>query len=131
MDKETPAAEQATTTSTTVPSGPPKPPERPGLLGDPSSILVIIIIVVAFIFLVQRPQKRAEEEKLKALAEGMKKGDPVVSAGGIHGTVVRTDKAKGTVIVAVAKGVELEFNQTSVTAKKPDPAPAEKDEKAK
>lgn len=116
-----------------APMAPPVAPERPGLF-NPSFIIVMLIFIVAFIFLIDRPNRKRQEEKQKAV-ESMKKGDPVVSIGGIHGTVVRVNKEKGTVIVNVAKGVELEFNKTAVNAVPPEKAkestaPAAEEKKA-
>ena len=99
-------------------------PKQPGGFG-PEFIVAMVIFIVAFMLLIQRPQKREQAEKLKAI-EGMKKGDAVVSIGGIHGTVVKVDKDKGTVIVTVARGVDLEFNKSAVNPYKPEPKPQEK-----
>ena len=100
--------------TTTVDASAPPPPEpkKPSAI-QPEFIITIIIIIVAFIFLIQRPEKKAREEKLKAL-EGLKKGDEVISTGGIHGVVQRVNKDKGTVFITVAKGVEIEFSKAAV-----------------
>jgi len=42
----------------------------------------------------------------------------VVSAGGIHGTVSKVNKDKGTVLVTVAKGVDIEFGRNYITVVK-------------
>lgn len=117
-------AESAQQTSTTAApvltatidaSAPPPPePKKPSAI-QPEFIFTIIIIIAAFIFLIQRPEKKAREEKLKAL-EGLKKGDDVISTGGIHGVVQRVNKDKGTVFVTVAKGVEMEFSKGALNA---------------
>lgn len=84
----------------------------------------MIIMIVAFIFLIQRPQAKEREARMKAI-ETMKKGDKIVSAGGIHGSVVKINKEKDTVHVEVAKGIEIEFNKSSITV---IPPPAKKDD---
>lgn len=45
------------------------------------------LIILIFYFLMIRPQKKRDKET-KAMLDAMKKGDKVVSIGGIHGTVV-------------------------------------------
>lgn len=103
-------------------AAPPPEPDRPSAFGM-EFFLVMIIMIVAFIFLIQRPQAKAREERIKAV-EAMKKGDKIVSAGGIHGKVTKINKEKETVHVEVAKGLEIEFNKSSITVMNP---PKEKD----
>lgn len=107
-------------------SVPPPAPERDGAFGF-EFFLVMIIMIVAFIFLIQRPQAKERERRAKAI-EGMKKGDKVISIGGIHGVVSKLSKDKDTVIVEVAKGVEMEFNKGAVSVQAP---PADEKDKGK
>ncbi len=101
-------------TSTAAPTGgPPVPPQKASGF-DPSFFVIILVFVLAFMFLIQRPEKRRQEERLKAL-EGLKKGDKVVSSGGIHGVISTANKAKSTVMVKVAQGVEIEFSRSVLT----------------
>ena len=74
-----------------------------GLVG----FLPIIGIVVIFWFLILRPQMRQQKEH-KAKVQAMKKGDQVVTGGGLVGKVVRVDDnyaelelAKGLTVKAV------------------------------
>jgi preprotein translocase subunit YajC len=101
----------------------PTPPQKPGAFGY-EFFIVIIIFMVAYYFLIQRPQKRQEEDKKKAI-DSLKKGDKVVSIGGIHGQVAKVNKEKETVTVTVAKGVEIEFNRSAIIVQ-PEPAATEK-----
>jgi preprotein translocase subunit YajC len=101
---------------------PPRPPEQPSTF-TPAFFAVMVLIIAGFYFFIQKPQAKAQQEKEKA-REGFKKGDAVVSIGGIHGRVARVNKAKDTVVVEVSKGVELEFSRVAV-----NPAPVEKEAK--
>ncbi len=92
----------------------PKPPEGVSSFG-PEFFIALAIFLIASIYLIQKPKQREEEAKRKAQTEGMKKGTRVVSAGGIHGKVARSNKARDTVFVTVAQGVDLEFNRTALT----------------
>lgn len=90
------------------------PPEEPSTF-NPAFIITMLVIFVGFYVLIALPQRK-EQERKQAAVEGMKKGDKVVSIGGIHGTVVRVDKEAKTAVVQVAKGVELVFNLSAVNA---------------
>ncbi len=116
------------TLATTAGQAPETEPEAPGFF-NPTFLIAMIIIIVAFYVLIQRPQRQQQEERQRQTNE-MKKGDKVVSVGGIHGAVARMNKEKDTVLVTVAKGVEMEFNRTALTIVREDPAKA-KDKKQK
>lgn len=65
-----------------------------------------------FYFLVIRPQNKRQKES-KALRENIKKGDKIVSAGGIIGKVVEVEETQ--VVVDVDRGTKLTFEKTSIT----------------
>ncbi|MGF1572113.1 MAG: preprotein translocase subunit YajC [Sumerlaeia bacterium] len=71
------------------------------------------LVGVAFYFFILMPQKK-EETKRRELISSLKKGDKVVTAGGIHGTVVDA-KSTDTVTIDIAKGVHVVFNRASVS----------------
>lgn len=71
----------------------------------------MILIFAIFYLLVFRPQKKEQQEK-KKMREGLKKNDQVVTAGGIHGTVVLTKEK--TVVVRVDDSVKIEFDKEAV-----------------
>jgi preprotein translocase subunit YajC len=60
-----------------------------------------------------RPQSRREKER-KAMIDAVKKGDKVVTAGGIHGTVVQVDE--GSLLVQVDQNVKLRFEKNAVAS---------------
>lgn len=57
--------------------------------GSPLSmnILLMVVIFAIFYFLIIRPQSR-EARRIKAMLAALKKGDRVITIGGIYGTVV-------------------------------------------
>lgn len=78
-----------------------------GLIG----LLPIVLIFVVFYFLVLRPQqKRAKDHK--TMIDGLKKGDKVVTSGGVYGVVeeVKTN----TLIVKIAENVKVKFGKAYV-----------------
>ena len=91
------------------------------------SFLPLIAIVAIFYFLVLRPQNKKQKETQKMLS-AIKKGDRVVTAGGIHGVVQNV--RENTVIVKVDENTKLEFNRGSISSVSSQ-AKEEKDEEKK
>lgn len=91
-------------------------------------MLPLILIVLIMYFFMIRPQNKKQKETQKMI-DALKKGDKVVTIGGIHGVISSTKER--TVIVKVQSGAEVEFNRTAIAtviADKPaePPKPAEK-----
>ena len=82
---------------------------------QPSPILQflpLVFLFVIFYFLLIRPQQKKQKEHNDMLAK-LDKNQEVITAGGIHGTVVSvTDK---TVVLRIADNVKVEFEKVSVT----------------
>lgn len=57
-----------------------------GAGGGMSGMIMILAIIVIFYFFMIRPQNKKQKE-IKKAREAMKKGDKVVTAGGIHGRI--------------------------------------------
>lgn len=70
-----------------------------------------IPIIVIFYLLLIRPQQQQAKKTRQMLAD-LKRGDHVVTSGGILGTIVGIDEQKVT--LHVAKDVELQFAKTAV-----------------
>lgn len=87
-------------------------------------------IFLVFYLLILRPQKKEQEEKQKAI-NALKKGDRVISIGGIHGSIVEIDAEAGTAQVQVDRGVRLTFNRSALVPAKKEEADAKKDDAAK
>ena len=71
------------------------------------------LIIVIFYFLIIRPQKKRDKETKEMLA-AIKKGDKVVSIGGIHGTVVAVKET--TVVVKVDDNTRIEFSRNAISS---------------
>ena len=68
------------------------------------ALLPFLLIFVVFYFLLIRPQqKRAKEHR--QLVNSLKKGDQVITSGGISGKVIKAVDEKDTVEVEIASGV--------------------------
>ncbi|MBN2510722.1 MAG: preprotein translocase subunit YajC [Spirochaetales bacterium] len=70
------------------------------------------LVILIFYFLIIRPQNKRQKETKKML-EALKKGDKVVSIGGIRG-VVQSVK-EDTVLVKVDDATKLEFNKSAIS----------------
>ena len=85
--------------------------------GGPSALgqlLPFVLIFAVFYFLLIRPQqKRAKEHR--QLVDNMKKGDQVVTAGGITGKVVKAAEGSESVEVEIASGVTVSVIRAMVS----------------
>lgn len=94
------------------------------------SVLPFLLIIVIFYVFIIRPQNKKQKETQKMI-DALKKGDKIVTIGGIHGTVTRAEEK--TIIVKVDGGTTIEFNRSAVASVlNAAPVKAEKtDKKAK
>jgi preprotein translocase subunit YajC len=88
-----------------------------GLLQFP---LMIGAIVLIFYFLIIRPQGKRTKET-KSMLGALKKGDRIVSAGGVHGQV--TAVKENTVTVKVDDTTKIEFSKSSISSVIPEKSP--------
>lgn len=77
------------------------------------SMLPIFLIFVIFYFFIIRPQNKKQKETDKMIA-ALKKGDKVVTIGGIHGTVAQTKEK--TVIIKVDDNTKIEFTRSAISS---------------
>lgn len=96
------------------------------------SVLPFLLIIVIFYVFIIRPQNKKQKETQKMI-DALKKGDKIVTIGGIHGTVTQAKENEKTIIVKVEGGTTIEFNRSAVaTVLNAAPVKAEKaDKKAK
>ncbi len=78
-----------------------------------TSLVPLIIMFGIFYFLLIRPQQKKAKEH-KALLDSLKKGDQVVTAGGMHGKVTAVEET--VVTLEVANGVNIKFNKGHIAA---------------
>lgn len=83
--------------------------------------LPIILILVVFWFLIIRPQQREQKER-RAMQDALKKGDRVVTSGGVHGVVVGAEEQIITLEVAALQGgerVRIKFDRLRIERRLP------------
>ncbi|MGB9710445.1 MAG: preprotein translocase subunit YajC [Thermodesulfovibrio sp.] len=89
--------------------------------GDPImslilSVLPLVLIIVVFYFLLIRPQqKRAKEHR--QMLENLKRGDKVITVGGIYGVVESVNP--NTVVLKIAENVKVKFSKQAVASLRP------------
>ncbi|HEY0836414.1 MAG TPA: preprotein translocase subunit YajC [Azospirillum sp.] len=72
----------------------------------------LILIFVVFYFLLIRPQQKKMKEH-KAMLEALRRGDRVVTGGGIIGTVIKVDTGD-EVVVEIAEGVRVRCLRSTI-----------------
>ena len=73
----------------------------------------IVVMIAIFYFLLYRPQKK-QQSRRRAMLDSLKKGDQVITIGGIYGTIEEIgDKS---LKLKIADGVVIEVVRSSVNA---------------
>ncbi len=80
-------------------------------------IIPLVFMFVIFYFLLIRPQQKKAKEH-KALLESMKKGDTVITAGGVHGKVTAVENE--LVTLEVAQNVNIKITKSYIATIKKD-----------
>jgi len=71
----------------------------------------IVLMAVIFYVLLYRPHKKEQKIRLEMLSN-LKKGDRVITTGGMYGTIISLDAKKVT--LKVAEKMEIDFLRTAV-----------------
>lgn len=86
-------------------------PSGGGLAGLFSSIIFLVLFIAIFYFMLIWPQRRKQRQH-RELIESLKRGDEVVTSGGLVGKIKKVDK--DTIILEVEEGVSLRVLKDSV-----------------
>lgn len=81
-----------------------------------SFLLPLILIFAIMYFLIFRPQAKKQKQH-QAMIESIKKGDKIVTAGGIYGTVAGIKEKEKTLIVKIDDNVKIELGRSSIAKK--------------
>ena len=76
------------------------------------SLAPLIIIIVIFYFLLIRPQQKRLKTHRSLISE-LKKGDKVITAGGLYGTV--QDVSEDTLKLDIANGVRVKVKRDTIS----------------
>ena len=77
-------------------------------------ILLMIVPLIVIFWLISRPQKKREQQR-KELLSRLKKGDQVVTIGGVIGEIVRLDDREVVLLVEKKKGIELRVLRAAIS----------------
>ena len=78
-----------------------------------SSLMPIVLIFVVFYFLLIRPQSKKQKEHQKTL-DNLKKGDRVITASGIYGTV---HEIQGNIVkLRISENVNVQMLKSAISA---------------
>jgi preprotein translocase subunit YajC len=104
-----------------------------GLLDQSALIqfLPLVLIFIVFYFLLIRPQQKKAKDQ-RAMLDALRRGDRVVTGGGILGTVSKVVSPE-EVEIDIAAGVRVKVLRSTITSvlAKPDPAAAREAAKEK
>ena len=76
------------------------------------TFLPFVAIIAIFYFLIIRPQNKKQKETQRMLST-LKKGDKVVTIGGIHGTIQSVREQ--SVVLKVDENTKIEFNRSAIS----------------
>ena len=78
------------------------------------NMLPFILMFVIMYFLLIRPQYKKQKEQ-QSMIDSLKKGDKVVTNGGMHGTIVGVKEKEGILVLQVAKDVKIEVSRGAIS----------------
>lgn len=77
-----------------------------------ATFVPLILLFAVFYFLLIKPQQKRQKEH-ERLIQSVKKGDQVVTSGGLHGVVANVKDH--TFTVRIADGVKVEISKTAIS----------------
>ena len=79
------------------------------------SFLPLLLIFGVFYLLLIRPQQKKMDEVAR-MVKALKRGDRVVTAGGIHGKITKALDDNENVMIEIADGIEVKVVRSTITA---------------
>ena len=89
--------------------------EQPQQPGPWNFYIMIGLMILVLYFFMWRPESKRRKEMAKFRA-GLKKGDKIVTAGGIYGTVKEVRENEPTILIEVDSNVTLRIDKNMVVA---------------
>lgn len=88
------------------------PPANGGSNGIMSFLPLVAIVVVFYFFMIRPQMKKAKETK--KYIEGLKKGDKILTIGGIYGKIVEV-RDDATIIMEIEDGSKMKISKNAVS----------------
>ena len=76
-----------------------------------ATIIPFILMIAVFYFLLIRPQQRKSKQR-NSLLSSIKKGDKIVTIGGMHGTIV--ELTNDTVVLRVNDSTKVTYDRSAI-----------------
>ena len=76
-------------------------------------LMPIILVMIIFYFLLIRPQQK-RAKKHKEMLSALKRGDKIVTNGGLTGTIIKAVDDSETIEVEIAKDVKVNVVRTMI-----------------
>lgn len=76
-----------------------------------ATVLPFILMIAIFYFLLIRPQQK-QQKQVREMQASLKKGDKIITIGGLHGMVDSLDEDK--IVIRTGDGSRLTFDRRAV-----------------
>jgi preprotein translocase subunit YajC len=89
----------------------------PGGAAAPNMLVTMFPFILMFVILyllIIRPQQKKQKDH-QSMIDELKKGDRIVTSGGVHGTITGIKEKEGVVVVQVAKDVQIEVSRGNIS----------------
>ncbi len=77
-----------------------------------STLLPFVLMFAVFYFLLIRPQQKQQKAR-QAMLDGLKKGNKIITIGGIHGEIVEVKE--DNLVIKIADKVEIKTTRGAVS----------------
>jgi preprotein translocase subunit YajC len=105
----------------------PAPGTQPPIWADPSRWLIpLLIVVMVLMFFSTSKNKRTEQKKRDEMLKNMKRGDRVMTIGGILGTVVDVRDSEVMLKVDESSNTKIKFTRDAIKRVVDEDTPASK-----
>ncbi|MBP3961380.1 MULTISPECIES: preprotein translocase subunit YajC [Paenibacillus] len=80
-------------------------------MGSAASLLPFVLMFAVFYFLLIRPQQRKSKQR-NSMLSSLKKGDKIVTIGGMHGTIMEI--SDDVVVLRVNDATKITFDRSAI-----------------
>jgi len=94
-----------------------------GAMGGLAQLLPMVFIFVIFYFLLILPMRK-KQKKTQEMLSKLKKGDEVITGGGIFGRISALDEERGFVILQISDNTKIKVLRSAVAALASEPEAA-------
>jgi preprotein translocase subunit YajC len=91
-----------------------------GSMGGLVQLLPMVFIFVIFYFLLIMPMRK-KQKKTREMLSKLKKGDEVITGGGIFGRVSALDEERGFVILQISDATKIKVLRSAITGLASEP----------